>query len=193
MIEYVANDQRLTAEAFVALAQQVWPRAYDTSQVALALTRTSSVSAWQDGRLVGCVRVLTDGYFFATIPEILVHPDSQRQGIGRELMKRALILAVLCSAAFVAQARGNAESGKAKAAQVCAACHGPDGNKPSAPDQPILAGQHYDYLVRALTDYKIGRRNNPIMKGFAAQLSKQDIEDLAAWFSSQKSHLHDQR
>jgi cytochrome c553 len=108
-------------------------------------------------------------------------------------VKRALILAVLCSAAFVAQARGNAESGKAKAAQVCAACHGPDGNKPSAPDQPILAGQHYDYLVRALTDYKIGRRNNPIMKGFAAQLSKQDIEDLAAWFSSQKSHLHDQR
>ena len=108
-------------------------------------------------------------------------------------MKRALILVVLFSAAFVVQARGNAESGKAKAAQVCAACHGPDGNKPSAPDQPILAGQHYDYLVRALTDYKIGRRNNPIMKGFAAQLSKQDIEDLAAWFSSQKSHLHDQR
>ena len=58
-------------------------------------------------------------------------------------------------------------AGKEKAAQVCAACHGPEGNKPSDPTQPILAGQHYDYLVRALTDYKIGRRNNPIMKGFA--------------------------
>ena len=104
MIEYVANDQRLTAEAFVALAQQVWPRAYETSQVALALTRTSSVSAWQDGRLVGCVRVLTDGYLFATIPEILVHPDSQRQGIGRELMKRALILAPRHKVFFGAQA-----------------------------------------------------------------------------------------
>jgi cytochrome c553 len=90
-------------------------------------------------------------------------------------------------------AKGNAESGKAKAAQVCAACHGPDGNKPSDPTQPILAGQYYDYLVRAITDYKIGRRNNPIMKGFAGQLSKQEIEDLAAWFSSQKSNLHDQR
>ena len=90
-------------------------------------------------------------------------------------------------------AKGNSEAGKAKAAQVCAACHGPDGNKPSDPTQPILAGQYYDYLVRALTDYKIGRRNNPIMKGFAGQLSKQDIEDLAAWFSSQKSNLHDQR
>jgi cytochrome c553 len=105
-------------------------------------------------------------------------------------------LAVCLLAAFVSlgvEARGNPQSGKAKAAQVCAACHGPDGNKPSAPDQPILAGQHYDYLVRALTDYKIGRRNNPIMKGFAAQLSRQDIEDLAAWFASQESKLHDAR
>lgn len=105
------------------------------------------------------------------------------------------LLAVLLALGFAvpAHAKGNAESGKAKAAQVCAACHGPDGNKPSDPTQPILAGQHYDYLVRALTDYKIGRRSNPIMKGFAAQLSKKDIEDLAAWFSSQRSNLHDQR
>jgi cytochrome c553 len=80
-----------------------------------------------------------------------------------------------------------------KAAEVCAACHGPEGNKPSDPTQPVLAGQHQDYLERALTDYKLGRRNNPIMKGFASQLSKKEIEDLAAWFSSQKSALHDQR
>jgi cytochrome c553 len=108
-------------------------------------------------------------------------------------VKRLLVLSVALSFSCAADARGNAENGKEKAAQVCAACHGPDGNKPSAPDQPILAGQHYDYLVRALTDYKIGRRTNPIMKGFAAQLSKQDIEDLAAWFAAQKSKLHDQR
>jgi cytochrome c553 len=100
-----------------------------------------------------------------------------------------LVFAVSLSA----QARGNADSGKAKAAQVCAACHGPDGNKPSAPDQPVLAGQYYDYLIRALSDYKSGARSNGIMKGFADQLSKQDIEDLAAWFASQKSPLHDQR
>jgi len=109
-------------------------------------------------------------------------------------VKRLLILGLALGGAFAANAfAANAENGKAKAAQICAACHGPDGNKPSAPDQPILAGQHYDYLVRALTDYKNGRRNNPIMKGFAAQLSKQEIEDRAAWFSSQKSRLHDQR
>jgi len=101
--------------------------------------------------------------------------------------------AALLALPLAVQARGNADTGKTKAAQVCAACHGPDGNKPSDPTQPILAGQHYDYLVRALTDYKIGRRTNPIMKGFAATLSKQDIEDLAAWFASQRSNLHDQR
>jgi len=95
--------------------------------------------------------------------------------------------------AGTAQARGDDESGKAKAAQACAACHGPDGNQPSAPDQPILAGQYADYLAKALHDYKTGKRNHPIMKGFAAQLSKQDMEDLAAWFSGQKSRLHDQR
>ena len=101
--------------------------------------------------------------------------------------------ALLLAVPLAAQARGDAQTGKTKAAQVCAACHGPDGNKPLDATQPILAGQHYDYLVRALTDYKMGRRTNPIMKGFAAPLSKQDIEDLAAWFASQKSNLHDQR
>ena len=95
--------------------------------------------------------------------------------------------------ALQVQAGGNADKGKQKAAQVCGACHGPDGNKPSAPDQPVLAGQYYDYLVRALSDYKAGHRTNGIMKGFAGQLSKQDIEDLAAWFSSQTSSLHNQR
>jgi cytochrome c553 len=108
-------------------------------------------------------------------------------------MKRLLILAALLALPVAAQAAGNAERGKQKAAQICAACHGAEGNKPTDPSQPILAGQYYDYLVRALTDYKIGRRNNPIMKGFAGQLSKQDIEDLAAWFSAQSSPLHNQR
>ena len=105
----------------------------------------------------------------------------------------AVVAALALGAMQSASAKGNAESGKTKAAQVCAACHGADGAKPSAPDQPILAGQHYDYLVKALKDYKSGKRANPIMKGFADPLSASDIEDLAAWFASQKSSLHDQR
>ena len=105
---------------------------------------------------------------------------------------RLLLLALAVSLAGVASA-ADPEAGKKKAAEVCGACHGPEGNKPSDPTQPVLAGQHYDYLVRALTDYKLGKRNNPIMKGFASQLSKKEIEDVAAWFAAQKSSLHDQR
>ena len=102
-----------------------------------------------------------------------------------------LVLAVAFTGC--AYAKGNAEKGKAKAAQVCAACHGADGAKPVAPENPVLAGQYADYLVKALSDYKSGKRANPVMKAFAGQLTKQEIEDLAAWFSSQTSSLHFQR
>ncbi len=107
-------------------------------------------------------------------------------------MKAILVtaIAVAFSAASVtALAKGNAESGKANAAQVCAACHGPDGNKPTGPDFPVLAGQHADYLKRALVDYKSGKRNNAIMKGLAATLSAKEMDDLSEWFASQKSDL----
>jgi cytochrome c553 len=108
-------------------------------------------------------------------------------------MKRVLFPLLILMLAGTVQAKGNAENGKAKAAQVCAACHGADGAKPTAPDQPILAGQYADYLIKALSDYKAGKRANPIMKAFAGQLTKQEMEDVAAWFSSQKSSLHFQR
>ena len=108
-------------------------------------------------------------------------------------MKRAYFAILALMLAGAVQAKGNAENGKAKAAQVCAACHGADGAKPTAPDQPILAGQYPDYLYKALSDYKTGKRANPIMKAFAGQLSRQEMEDLAAWFSSRTSSLHFQR
>lgn len=108
-------------------------------------------------------------------------------------MKQVLFAMLALLLAGTAQAAGNAAAGKSKAAQVCAACHGAEGNKPAAPENPILAGQHQDYLVKALKDYKAGKRNNAIMKGFAATLSNQDIQDLAAWFASQPSTLHFQR
>lgn len=108
-------------------------------------------------------------------------------------MIRVLLVVFVFAVAETAQAKGNAENGKAKAAQLCAACHGADGAKPSAPEQAILAGQHYDYLVKALSDYKTGKRANPVMKAIANPLSKQEIEDLAAWFAGQKSKLHFQR
>lgn len=105
------------------------------------------------------------------------------------VMKAAIagvLVAGMMQAAFAA---GNAQRGKVKAEQACAACHSADGSKPVAPDQPILAGQHYDYLVRALRDYKSGARNNVVMKSMADPLSSQEIEDVAAWFASQPAKL----
>ena len=99
-----------------------------------------------------------------------------------------LTLTLLCSAALsvasaTAMAAGDAAKGKEKSA-VCASCHGVDGNS-AIPANPRLAGQHASYLLRALQDYKSGARKNAIMAGFAAALSEQDMEDLAAYFASQ--------
>ena len=78
---------------------------------------------------------------------------------------------------------GNAAAGKEKA-KACAACHGADGNSAS-PDFPKLAGQHADYLIKSLQGYKAGTRKNAIMAPMGANLSQRDMEDLAAYFSSQ--------
>ena len=95
-----------------------------------------------------------------------------------------LILALATAVAVPAIAGGDPAAGKAKS-QVCAACHGPDGNSPTG-DFPKLAGQHEDYLAAALSQYKAGKRKDPIMGGMAANLSKQDMADLAAYFASQQ-------
>jgi cytochrome c553 len=85
--------------------------------------------------------------------------------------------------ALSAQASGgDPVIGKTKAT-ACFACHGEDGMG-TAPNYPVLAGQHPAYLAHALEQYRSGARKNPIMAGFAGQLSDDDIADLAAWFGS---------
>ncbi len=96
--------------------------------------------------------------------------------------------AIVASLPMLAHAAGNVEAGKKKA-ETCVACHGQSGARPIQPDYPVLAGQHEDYLVAAMSQYKSGKRQNAIMKGFAAPLSAQDIRDLAAYFSKEKSNL----
>lgn len=100
-------------------------------------------------------------------------------------MIKNMLWAVTCAAVLASGAvqAANPEAGKEKS-KTCAACHGPDGNS-AAPDFPRLAGQHYDYLVRTLSEYKAGERKNAIMAPQAANLSKRDIEDLAAFYSRQ--------
>lgn len=103
-------------------------------------------------------------------------------------------LALIFAAGLVfstgAFAKGNAKDGAGKVA-ACAACHGQDGNTPTPGlGAPKIAGQHYDYLVHTLKDYKAGARKNPIMMGQAQPLSEKDIEDIAAHYSSLPGSLY---
>ncbi len=84
----------------------------------------------------------------------------------------------------VAMAQGDAAAGQSKAA-VCFGCHGADGNS-TAPTFPKLAGQNPVYIVKQLKDIKGGVRQSALMVGFAAGLSEQDMEDLAAFFGTMK-------
>jgi len=99
---------------------------------------------------------------------------------------KKIIVASLClaAAACLPAHAGDPAAGQTKT-KTCVTCHGPDGNSASA-EFPKIAGQHYDYLVKALKDYKSGARKNPIMAPMAANLTTRDIEDLAAFYSSQK-------
>ena len=81
-------------------------------------------------------------------------------------------------------AAGDVEQGQAKSA-TCAACHGADGNSIN-PEWPSLAGQHPSYLSATLRDFKNGQRSNVLMSSQATALEDQEIEDLAAFFATQK-------
>jgi len=78
----------------------------------------------------------------------------------------------------------NIEAGRAKSA-TCVACHGPNGNS-TTPQWPILAGQTARYLYLQLRDFKEGRRNEPTMKPFIENLSRDDMRELADYFAAQK-------
>jgi cytochrome c553 len=103
------------------------------------------------------------------------------------LVASALVLFGLNAPAFAA---GDAERGREKS-QVCQACHGVDGNGIGDPQYPLIAGQYADYLSQAMRAYQTGERQNVIMQGFMATLTAQDIDDLAAYFASQKGSLDD--
>ncbi|MGL5437267.1 MAG: GNAT family N-acetyltransferase [Lachnospiraceae bacterium] len=88
-IHYKTNDIQLDTTVFINMAAQVWAGDYHPQYTKEALKKTINTTAWDNEKLVGCVRVLTDGYFFGTITEILVLPEYQKQGIGEKLMSLA--------------------------------------------------------------------------------------------------------
>ncbi len=79
------------------------------------------------------------------------------------------------------------------AGQVCAACHAADGNSAIA-QNPVLAGQHADYLYRQLLGFKKdGNRPDPVMTAMVANLSDEDLASLAAYYASQKPKMRSAR
>ena len=102
-------------------------------------------------------------------------------------MKRLVMITIWISLAMFAtgtiQADGDPSAGQAKS-QICAGCHGLDGNSPM-PQNPVLAGQVPGYIAQQLAWFKSGVRKNAIMAGMTQLLSEQDMHDMDAWFSSQ--------
>lgn len=99
---------------------------------------------------------------------------------------RALMLAVAgLLTTSAAHAAGDAAKGAEIASTVCVACHGADGNSMITLN-PKLAGQHPEYLLKQLREFKSGVRANPVMGGMVANLTEDDMANLAAYFSGQK-------
>lgn len=103
--------------------------------------------------------------------------------------KKNILGAALLSASVVfavsAQAVGDKEAGKEKAIP-CQICHG-KGGRSTNPLYPVLAGQHAQYIVKQLKAFQAGSRKDPIMNGMAEPLSETDMEDLAAFFQSNRN------
>ena len=99
------------------------------------------------------------------------------------LLTLALCAPVWASDAKPPAPKADAAKGEAIATGVCVACHSIDGSR-GLPANPILQGQHPEYLAKQLADFKSGARNNAIMKGFASTLSPEDMKNVAAFYAS---------
>lgn len=102
------------------------------------------------------------------------------------LLLAAFALAPALGADAPAAAKPDLAKGQAIATQVCAACHTVDGSRGS-PANPILQGQHPEYIVKQLTEFKAGKRKNPVMQGFASALSEADMKNVAAFYSTKQA------
>ena len=102
------------------------------------------------------------------------------------LLLAASLAMPVAAAESPAPAKPDLAKGQTLSSQVCGACHTADGSRGS-PANPIIAGQHPEYLAKQLGEFKSGKRNNPVMKGFASTLSDSDMRDVAAFYSSKQT------
>lgn len=106
------------------------------------------------------------------------------------IVTTALLAGIIASCATAAAPpKGDPEKGKQIASQVCLACHGVDGNgtEPTNPEFPKVAGKQPEYLLKQLKDFKTGKRKNEIMAGMVANLTADDMANLALFYAGQKA------
>ncbi|MEO8057710.1 MAG: c-type cytochrome [Burkholderiales bacterium] len=106
------------------------------------------------------------------------------------LMLASLLTAALAAPAFAEEAKASAKPDLAKgqltSTNVCGACHTADGSRGS-PANPILQGQHPEYLAKQLAEFKSGKRANAIMQGMATTLSESDMKNVAAFYAGKEA------
>ena len=88
-MEYMIDDRELNASICIDFVNKVWQGNYDLDKTQIALSKTINLTAYDNDKLIGCLRILSDGYYFGTITELLVLPQYQKQGVGSKLLQLA--------------------------------------------------------------------------------------------------------
>lgn len=88
-MDYKVDDKELNASTFISFVNQVWKGDYDLEKTQSALSKTLNITSYDHNVLVGCLRILSDGYYFGTITELLVLPEYQKHGVGSKLLQLA--------------------------------------------------------------------------------------------------------
>jgi cytochrome c553 len=108
-------------------------------------------------------------------------------GLSIRLAALSAAAALLCAPALAKEAAAPFKADPAKGAQLaasCGACHTSDGSR-GLPANPILQGQHPEYIVKQLIEFKAGKRKNAVMQGMAASIATEDdMKHIAAFYAS---------
>jgi cytochrome c553 len=107
------------------------------------------------------------------------------------LLSSLMLIAAMSAPALAAEppaaaAKPDLAKGQTISTNVCGACHTADGSR-GAPANPIIQGQHPEYLVKQLAEFKAGKRTNPVMQGFASTLSEADMKNVSAFYASKQA------
>jgi len=89
LVDFIVDDEHLNVTDFISFVHKVWPGNYNKEMTKKALSKTINITVYDNEALVGCLRILTDGYYFGTITELLVLPEYHGQGIGSKLLQLA--------------------------------------------------------------------------------------------------------